>query len=373
MGSAMGERFLFFASAGFCLLVALAIEKWILKADISYESFVKNKMALAVLIPVCLIFSYLTFARNAEWKDNSTMFMADLEKSPNNARLNYYVGNELVENVLPTVQDSTQRKEILAESVARLNKAIEISKPAQIYTDAHTELGTAYLNMMRYDSAERHFKIAIAQNDYQSIASNNLGTVYLRTDRIPEAIVHYKEAIRIKADFVQAYANLGSCYARIKQFDSAILYLNQCLAINPTYAEAYMQLGLAYYFSNKFNEAEPYFKKALELNPTDLNAANNLGACYLNAGKYPQAVEIFKQLVAANPGYVNGYSNLGHCYYEMKQYEAAIEVINKSLQLDPNNVKDIPYIALSYKALGKMAEAKQYEAIAQKYYSNFKL
>jgi hypothetical protein len=93
MGSAMGERFLFFASAGFCLLVALAIEKWILKADISFESFTKNKLALAVIVPVCLLFSYLTYARNTEWKDNSTLFKTDLAKSPENGRLNYYVGN----------------------------------------------------------------------------------------------------------------------------------------------------------------------------------------------------------------------------------------------------------------------------------------
>ncbi len=370
MGSAMGERFLFFASAGFCLLAALAIEKWVLKSEVSYDAFVKNKLAIGLLTVVCLAFSYLTFARNAEWKDNSILFKADLAKSPENGRLNYYVGNELVENVFPAEQDTTKKRAILAEGVARLNKAIEIFPK---YTDAYTELGTAYLNMMKYDSAEKQFRTAISQSPYQSIAANNLGTVYLRTDRIPEAIAAYKLAIKIKADFVQAYCNLGTCYARIKQFDSAIMSLNQCLAISPGYSEAYMQIGLAYYFSNKFAEAEPYFKKALELNPADMNAANNLGAVYLNSGKYQQAVDIFKQLVAANPNYVNGYSNLGHCYYEMKQYQAAIDVIMKSLSLDPNNVKDIPYIALSYKALGKMDEALKYEAIAKQYYANFKL
>lgn len=370
MGSAMGERFLFFASAGFCLLAALAIEKWVLKNDIDYGSFVKNKLALGILLPVCLVFSYLTYARNAEWKDNSTLFKADLAKSPNNGRLNYYVGNELVENVLPTVTDSAARRALLIESVERLNKALEIFPK---YTDAHTELGTAYLNMLRYDSAEVHFKTAISQSPYQSIAANNLGTVYLRTDRIPEAIASYKLAIQIKGDFVQAFCNLGSAYARVKQFDSAIAALNQALAFNPGYAEAYMQIGLAYYFSNKFVEAEPFFKKALELNPADINAANNLGASYLNSGKYQQAADIFKQLIAANPGYVNGYSNLGHCYFELKQYEAAIDIINKSLTIDPNNVKDIPYIALSYKALGRMDEALKYEAIAKQYYPTFKL
>ncbi len=370
MGSAMGERFLFFASVGFCLLIALAIDKWILKDGGDFESFTKNKLALGILIPVCLVFSYQTFARNAEWESNATLFSADLAKSPDNCRLNYYIGNELVENVLPATTDSAKRKEVLAEGIQCLTKAIEIYPK---YTDAHTELGTAYLNALNYAAAEEQFKIAISQSPYQSIAANNLGTVYLRTDKIPEAIAAYKLAIKIKADFVQAYCNLGSCYARQKQFDSAIITLNQCLAVDPNYSEAYMQLGLAYYFVKKYAEAEPYFLKALELNPADVNAANNLGAVYLNSGKYEQAVGIFKQLVAANPNYVNGYSNLGHCYFQMKQYQASIDAISKSLSIDPGNVKDIPYIALSYQAMGRMEDAKKYEAIAQQYYPGFVL
>jgi len=370
MGSAMGERFLFFCSAGFCLLVALAIDKWLLKGENSWEGLLKNKAAAGVLLVAGVLYSGLTIARNAEWKDNPTLFRADLEKSPNNARLNYYVGNELVENVLPTEKDTAKRRAIVNDAIEKLNKAISIYPK---YTDAHTELGTAYLNMGMYDSSEVHFKIAISQSDYQSIAANNLGTVYLRTNRQRDAIPYYQMAIRIKGDFVQAYCNLGSCYASLKQFDSAIMYLNQCLAIDPNYTEAYMQIGVAYYFTEKYAEAEPYFKKVLEMSPTDVNAANNLGAVYLNTGKYQDAANIFKQLVAANPGYVNGYSNLGHCYFKMGLYAETIDIIGKSLQVDPNNVKDIPYIALSYKALGKMAEAKQYEAISQKYFPEFKL
>ena len=370
MGSAMGERFLFFASVGFCLLIALCIEKWVIKGEMPFAEFMKNKMAVALAVVICVAFSGLTYARNADWKDNYTLFKKDLERAPENCRLNYYYGNELAENTFHEEKDTTKQKEILRESIHYLSKALEIYPK---YTDAYTEKGTAYLNLLQYDSAARQFQIAISQSPYQSIAANNLGTVYLRTNQIPQAIEAYKLAIKIKADFVQAYCNLGSCYMRIKQFDSAVQSLNQCLSIDPNYTEAYMQLGLAYYFDNKFDKAEPYFKKVLELNPADVNAANNLGATLLYEKKYQQALDIFKQLVAANPNYVNGYSNMGHCYYQMNQYQACIEAISKSLQLDPNNVKDIPYIALSYKGMGNMAEAKKYEAIAQKYFADFRL
>ncbi|MBX2907650.1 MAG: tetratricopeptide repeat protein [Taibaiella sp.] len=370
MGTAMGERLVFFASAGFCMLVALAIDKWLLKEAPDFSAFTGNKMVVGLVTGVCLLFSYLTYARNQEWVDNATLFTKDLEKSPENGRLNYYVGNELVENVLPTIQDTAKRREVINEGISHLKKAIEIFPK---YTDAYTELGTAYLNLTQYDSAEKNFKIAISQSPYQSIAANNLGTVYLRQNRIPEAIEAYRLAIQIKADFVQAWCNLGTCYGKVNQFDSAIMAFNQCLAYNPGYVEAYMQAGLAFYFANKYTEAEPYFKKVLELTPNDVNAANNLGAVYLNAGRLPEAINIFKQLVAANPGYVNGYSNLAHAYFQMKDYPNTIDMVNKSLQADPNNVKDIPYIALCYQAMGQMEEARKYEKISQQYYPAFKL
>ena len=57
----------------------------------------------------------------------------------------------------------------------------------------------------------------------------------------------------------------------------------------------------------------------------------------------------------------------------MKQYGLAIEALNKALALDPRDVKDYPYLAMSYKGLGNMAMALKYEAVAKQYYSNFKL
>ena len=195
----------------------------------------------------------------------------------------------------------------------------------------------------------------------------------MRTGKLQQAVPYYKLAIKIKGDFAQAYYNLGCCYMQLKNTDSALYCLHQALAFDPNTPGVHQQIGLVYYFANKFDLAEPEFKLALQQNPGDFNAANNLGATYLFAKKYPQALEILKQLVAANPNFVNGYSNLGHCYYQMQQYAPAIEALNKALSLDPGDVKDYPYIALCYKGMGNMDAAKKYEAVAQKYFRDFKL
>jgi len=370
IGAEMGERFTFYASAGFCLVAALAIEKWLAGGNLSYPGMLKQTPVIGVLAPVALIFSFMTINRNADWKDNYTLFKTDLAKSPNDSRLYFYYGDELIENVFAAEKDPAKQQQIAAESIDNLRKSVSIFHG---FTDAHTELGKAFFYANMYDSAIAHYDTAIAQSPYQSIAANNLGSLYMRQGRYRDAITSYLLAIKINAGFGQAFYNLGSCYSQIGQVDSALWALNIGTQLSPGNPDIVLQMGMAYFNARRYDESVPYFLKAISLNPNDVNAVNNLGAAYLNAGKIPQALDMFKKTVAMVPNYVNGYSNMAHCYFTLKQYQACIDNVNKALSLDPKDVKDIPYIALCYKGLGNMEMALKYQAISQQYYPAFKL
>jgi len=370
IGSQMGERFVFFASVGFCLVVALAIEKWILGVEVRISDFYKNKLALAILLPVCLVLSGLTIARNSDWKDNYTLFKADLPKSPRDSRLYFYLGDEMVETLYAKETDTTKQKQLIAEGIPFLDTAVAIYPD---YSDAHTELGKAYFLVHNYDSATTHFIFAMIQNPFQYITASNLFAACTNNGKYNAAIVAYKKATVLNPDFADAFYYLGASLAQIHQNDSAIYYFGKALALNPKYPGAEMQLGVIYSQELRFDLAEPHFLKAVEQNPNDVNAVNNVGVAYLNTGKIRQAIEMFKKTVAIDPKYVEGYSKMGRAYYQLKQYDLTIDALNKALAIDPKDVKDIPYIALSYKALGKMDMAVKYEAVAQQYYHDFKL
>ena len=74
IGNEMAERFLFFPSTGFCLLVALAIDQWIVKNKDENIRFYIPAKAFALLSPVLLVFSGMTIARNNDWQNNYTLY-----------------------------------------------------------------------------------------------------------------------------------------------------------------------------------------------------------------------------------------------------------------------------------------------------------
>ena len=370
IGAAMAERFIFFASAGFCLLAALLIDKWAGSPAESIIVILKRPKVLAILIPLSLIYSIITVARNNDWTDNYTLYKADTEKSKNDARLYYYLGTELAKNLIPEETDPAKQKQIREEAITAFRRSMAIYPD---FSDLQCNLGNAYLSNGQYDSAEVHEKRAIELNPKNNDAIIDLAGVYFAREKYQQVIELSKKAIEISPEFVVPYANIGLCYLRMGNYDSAIYYLGKTLTLDPGNTNVNMQLGVAYSQAQKYDLAEPYFKKAIDRNQNDIGALYNLGLIYSKSGKLPEALELFKRTTDINPDYVRGYSGMAQTYYAMKQYEVAVATINKALALDPNDTKDIPFLALSYKALGKMDSAQKYEAIAQKVNPEFKL
>ncbi len=370
IGAEMGERFLFMASAGWCMAGAFAIDKWILKDETPSADILKSPKFLAILIPLLLIFGGITVARNSEWKDSVTLYRADLLKSPNDSRLNYYLGTALAEDLYAQEPDSNKKKAIDLEAKDHLRTALSIYPQ---FTEANAEMGRIFDRLHQYDSAELYDKRALALNPNHPIATNNLGSVYMATGKYQNAIAIFQKALQINPNFVLAYFNMGRTYTQLKNYDSAIYNYKKMLELQPGYPAAIQEFGIAYFSMGKYDSAEVYFKKALTIDPNDANMINNLGAIYLNTKNYPQAIVQFTRSLSLNPNYVNAYSNLGRAYFFNKQYDLCIQTFSKQLSLDPTQVVNIPYIALSYQELGNMEQAHKYEAISRKYFSDFKL
>ncbi len=370
MGAELAERFAFFPSAGFCIIVALAMEKWVIRADVIDIKVFKNVKVLAVLTPVVLVFSSLTIARNTDWKSNYSLFKRDMEKSPNDSRLYLYTAAAILNNVYPEEPDSARRSILEEDCLVYLRKALAVY-PA--YSAVYEEIGEIYEHKHLYDSANKYVLKALETGPADPVKYNNAGNRYFSQGRYPMAINIFRKSILMAPGVKYPYFTLSHAFVQLKEYDSAILYFRRALVLDPVYTEAHQGIALAFYNKLYFDSAENHYKQAISLSQNDPKALNDLGILYFNIKKYQLAIEQFKLITAMYPNDIDAYSMIGIAYYNIEKYDSAIIAFNKELTIDPNATRNLPNIANAYKHLGDMEMAIKYEAITRQFFPDFRL
>ena len=229
IGSGMAERFAFFASAGFCLVVAQLL--WNLLASN------KNRTRILLLpvsvwlfvIPVAAIYAADTYSRNEDWEDNFTLFKTDLKTYPDNARLWYFLGYETGTVALEDAHGDTVKAQTIVEAISYFRKAISVYPD---YTKAHNDIGNLYVKRLQFDSAEHHLKRAIELEPNNPVAVSDLGAIYFAQMKFKEAAEVARKALVISPGNTGIMNNLAFCYLQLKQFDSVISISDRVLALD---------------------------------------------------------------------------------------------------------------------------------------------
>lgn len=263
IGAAMAERFVFFASAGFCLAIALLIQQFVLRKEVTSFADVRSGATGGILLVVALLFGYMSYARNNDWADNYTLFKADVPKNENNARLNYYLGTEMVATKAKQSADPAERRKYTLEAIPYLHRSLAIYPE---YTDANASLGDAFFQLGVYDSAEIYDKRALELNPKFTVAINNIAGVYFMQNKFDKALEVCKKAIEINPGYVNAYSNIGLCYMRLGKFDSSLANLYKAISIDPRFKGAYENMALTYKVMGKVDSANKYEALSRSLN-----------------------------------------------------------------------------------------------------------
>ena len=181
------EHRVYLPSVGFFMALTGAIgavlERW--GSRVTYA----NKAVVYVMIPVMLVLSGATYARNALWKDSIRLWGNAAEGSPNKARPHYNLGVAYFD--LGRITESINEYQI----------ALKLD-PAE--PEAHNNLGKAYSDQGRLDEAINEYKTALTLNPYDAIAHNNLGAAYVTQGQIDEAIREYQITLKLQPDYAQA-------------------------------------------------------------------------------------------------------------------------------------------------------------------------
>ncbi len=209
IGAPLAERLLFQPSLAFCILLAALF----IKVKISFRL-----IANATLFSILLLFSVKTIRRNAEWKNNETLYFADLTSAPNSLRINSYAAEQYV--VKAKFEPNAELKnEYYKKAVFYGERALKIySKDPFISMN----LGSAYFGLLDYyrsaDLWIQAYKLkpdepeAKKALDFSSTVLYKQGNSFLEKGNVDDAIKCFLKSTELNSNNVEAWYNLGGIY-----------------------------------------------------------------------------------------------------------------------------------------------------------------
>lgn len=268
IGVAMADRFLYFASFGFCFSIGFLILKLLnqIKKQTTYTSlsnfYSSNKQVIQITCLICILYSTKTIARNEDWKDNFHLYTADISKQENNARAHLFLGNELIKNVASSEPDKLKRNQIIYQGIEEVKKSLSIYPNN---TDAWNTIGGGYFQLDSADQAAYYFEKAIKTNPDDL---SNLAGLYLAKQEYSKAIELFEKVLGRSPDNVDVLVNVGICYGTIKQYGKAVDAFNKAVVLSPGNPQLYYYLSTSYKFNGDSINYEKYYQEAIKLDPT---------------------------------------------------------------------------------------------------------
>ena len=210
-----------------------------------------------------------------------------------------------------------------------------------------------------------------------------------------KAIELFTKAILNDQEMAKSLMYRGAAKIFLGQFDEALADLESSKKIDSTSPKLYFYFGKLYLIGGKPDIAIPYYSKVIALNPRDsvaltASAYDERGGAKAITNDLVGALADLNAAIALDSTKENFYTDRGYTRILLKQYEAAIKDINQSLKIEPNHkayadrglalsmtnqhqkaiedyTKALEFIhedgevlylrGISYKALGKKAEA----------------
>ncbi len=227
IGATMAERFLFSASAGFCIALG-----WGIITLAEKLKFSKN-ILYAIIGVILLLYTVKTYTRTQVWASQLTLFESGLITAPNSARAQNHYGSywRMQAEGIPNPQDKN-RAEYYSKSVVYYHKALEIYPG---YSEAQYNLGVSYLALNKTDEARVAFENTLKIDSTYQGAYNNLAVIYFRKGDYKTALASWDKVLELNPNNFDALQNCGAVYFNTNNPQKALGYFERALKINPTH------------------------------------------------------------------------------------------------------------------------------------------
>lgn len=252
IGATMGERLVYNSSLGFAMIMGIGINQLLEKLKQPKAKIIAGTLLAAVITFWC---ADKVIKRNAQWKTDSILFIADAETVPNSVLVNGNAGKAYMDlSELPENKD--KELEFVHKAILHLNRAVSVHPR---YVNGYLNLGVAYYKLKDYDKAKAQWDIA------RTIYPNN---PFLITNYRALATIYYNKAV-----------TLGSKKPiQVPDILEAIKLLEKVVDMEPNNSAYWYDLGGLSYMVQDFAKARKAWEQAILIDPNNQKAKNGLAA-----------------------------------------------------------------------------------------------
>jgi len=286
----VGERFLFSALLGFCIIIAYVILK-IYNIKSGRRISVLKKILLVCTVLVFLVpMSYKTITRNKVWKNYDTLFSHDIEYLENSVKAQYTYANFLVSDLFDRYRSGERGSEFIEKAnqlVFHFQKIIEIDST---YKFAWNNLGVLYSEILnRNMQSILCYEMALKYDTTYAEAWYNAGAAWLRESNFVGAKFSFEHAVMYDPSQVEDIADMADSYFNQRRYREALVLYPVIINMDSTLANPVRNLGFCHLISGDTLIAVTYLQKAFEMDPTNYGLGMDLYRYFSSTGNVTRA------------------------------------------------------------------------------------
>lgn len=246
IGATMGERLLYHSSFGFALALAMLFQWGLQKVeDGGRKTLVTVALSLALTLPC----SAIVILRNAQWKNDTSLFLTDVNTVPDSVIANGNAARAYLE-MSERPENKAIAGDLTKKCIPFLTRAISLHPR---YVNGYLDLGVVYGKLGELENAEESWnKVQEIYPDHPYLKQNFhlLGLTYhrkgmdLMSHDINESIHFLEKATKVDPENADNWYDLGDAYEKINEPEKARTAWSKALQLKPDYQEARRKLSV---------------------------------------------------------------------------------------------------------------------------------
>lgn len=238
IGATMGERLVYHTSLGTSMLLVFGLSYLFVNV-----LKLKPNAVLFIALPILVLFSMKTIARNPAWKNDTTLALTDVKTCPNSALLNGNACIRLIE--LSEFPANKPSEKMYLDSAARYGyKAIQLHPK---YVTTLMNLGMIKMKQSQVDSAAFYW--------------DQVKALYPTHPNVPQ----------INQFLGSKYYQVGLDLAKQKDFPNALAKLLLAYKYQTNNGRLCYDIGVVYANMQNIVKAKEFWKRGIQLAPNDVD------------------------------------------------------------------------------------------------------